>query len=204
MRGVLTAVAAVLALLATAAGASGKAGHHARPLGVVPHVRGPAGANVRAAASSAPAFLTFDANYAFVINRYFQDVAAASGSTSNVYSVATQYYDSSGPVQYASSVGGSYVDHDPLPASGCSDGVDPSCLTDAQLQAEIQNVLTAKGWHGSLTNEFFLMTPVGVGSCSDATGSECSTNVFCAYHSDFTDSANEPVIYANEPYEATI
>jgi hypothetical protein len=206
MRGVLTGVAAALALLGTAAGASGNAGHHAHALGVVPHVRGPAGANAGAAASSAPGFLTFDANYASLINRYFQDVAAASAShsTADVYSVATQYYDNSGPVQYQSTFGGSYVDHDPLPASGCSDGVDPACLTDAQLQVEIQNVLTAKGWHGSLTNEFFLMTPVGVGSCGDATGSECSTNVFCAYHSDFTDLANEPVIYANEPYEATI
>ena len=112
----------------------------------------------------------------------------ASGSTSNVYSVATQYTDSSGPVQYLSTVGGSYVDHDPLPANGCSDGVDQACLTDLQLQTEIQNVLTAKGWHGSPTNEFFLMTPSASAPAAIRSGSECSTDVFCAYHSDFTDS----------------
>ena len=204
MRGVLTTVAAALALLVTAAGASGNASHGLRPLGLVPHVRGQVSAHAVAAAAPTPGFLTFDTSYELLINRYFQDVAAASGSTSNVYSVATQYFDNTGPVQYLSTVGGSYVDHDPLPANGCSDGVDPACLTDLQLQTEIQNVLTAKGWHGSPTNVFFLMTPVGVGSCGDASGSECSTNVFCAYHSDFTDLASERVIYANEPYEGTI
>jgi hypothetical protein len=206
MRGVLTAVAAALALLVTAAGASGNASHALRPLGLVPHVRGPVNAHAVAAAAPAPSFLTFDSPYESLINQYFADVAAASAShsTADVYSVATQYTDSSGPVQYQSTVGGSYVDHDPLPANGCSDGVDPACLTDLQLQAEIQNVLTAEGWHGSLANEFFLMTPVGVGSCGDASGSECSTDVFCAYHSDFTDSAGEPVIYANEPYEGAL
>ncbi len=204
MRGVLTTVAAALALLVTAAGASGSASHGLRPLGLVPHVRGPVTAHALAAAAPTPSFLTFDTSYESLINQYFEDVHQASGSTSNVYSVATQYTDSSGPVQYLSTVGGSYVDHDPLPANGCSDGVDQACLTDLQLQTEIQNVLTTNGWHGSPTNEFFLMTPVGVGSCGDPSGSECSTDVFCAYHSDFTDLANERVIYANEPYEGAL
>ena len=78
------------------------------------------------------------------------------------------------------------------------------CLTDGQLQVEIQRVLTLKGWHGTTSNVFFLMTPSGVGSCADSTGSECTTNVFCAYHSAFVDSNGEAVIYANEPYTATI
>ena len=206
MRGVLTAVAAALALLLSAAAASGNPSHGFRPSGLVPHVHGPAIAQAPAAAGPAPSYLTFDAPYESLINRYFADVeaASASGSTSDVYSIATQYSDGSGPIQYQSNFAGAYVDHDPLPASGCSDGTDPVCLTDVQLQSEIQNVLTAKGWHGSLTNEFFLMTPVGVGSCADATGGECSTNVFCAYHNAFTDSAGEPVIYANEPYEGQL
>jgi hypothetical protein len=63
-------------------------------------------------------------------------------------------------------------------------------------------VLTAKGWHGGLDHIFFLMTPNGVGSCESAAGS-CSTDTFCAYHSDFVNSNNEDVIYANEPYEGT-
>ncbi len=175
-------------------------------LGVVPHTGQLAPAPhalSRAIRAAGPTTLTFDASYENVINQYFTDVAAASGRTDNVYSVATQYYDNPGSVhiQYQSTFGGSYIDHDPLPASGCTDGLDPYCLTDQQLEDEIQTVLTAKGWQGGLDHVFFLMTPNGVGSCFDALTNQCSTNAFCAYHSAFTDSNSEDVIYANEPYE---
>jgi hypothetical protein len=155
----------------------------------------------RAVRAAGPATLTFDASYETLINRYFTDVAHDSGGA-NVYSAATQYYDDPGSVhlQYQSTVGGSYVDNDPLPKNGCNDGVDAYCLTDAQIEAEIQAVLTAKGWHGGLNHMFFLMTPNGVGSCADVLANECSSNFFCAYHSYFTNPANEDVIYANEPY----
>jgi len=201
----LTKLLALATLVLGAAAASGNAAGPAHPhlLGVVPH-HARTHALPRSSALAAPSFLTFDGPYASFINQYFADVAHDSGGTQNVYSIAEQYFDGSGAVQYQSTFAGSYVDHDPLPANGCDDGADPVCLTDFQLQSEIQNVLTTKGWHGSPTNEFFLMTPVGVGSCGDASGAECSSNVFCAYHNSFTDLAGEPVIYANEPYEATI
>jgi hypothetical protein len=149
-----------------------------------------------------PSGFSVDASYEGLVNRYLGDVAAASGSLSNVYSVATQYYDDAASIHYQSSFAGSYVDPDPFPASGCSAAA--VCLTDDQLQAEIQTVLTREGWHGSTTNMFFLLTPSGVASCTDASGSVCSTNVFCAYHSGFTDSSDEPVLYANEPYDGSI
>jgi hypothetical protein len=194
MKRALVTLAAMLALLATASGASGKATLHLQPAGLVPRLQPPS----KAAGYAAPATLTFDASYESLINRYFTDVEAASSPTAtNVYSIDTQY---SG-IAYASTVGGSYVDHDPLPANGCDDGTDPYCLTDQQLQDEIQNVLTAKGWHGSLTNMFFLLTPVGVGSCIDGFSGVCSSNYFCAYHNAFVDTNSEDVIYANEPYE---
>jgi hypothetical protein len=198
-------VLAALVLAATASSGSAAGPGRSHLLGVVPH-GGTVHALTKQKALTSPSFLTFDPSYQSLLNRYFADVAHDSGGVANVYSVATQYYDDPGQVhiQYQSPVGGSYVDHDPLPASGCDDGVDAVCLTDFQLEDEIQNVMTAKGWHGGLTNIFFLMTPVGVGSCGDATGSECSTDVFCAYHNAFTNAANEPVIYANEPYEGTI
>jgi hypothetical protein len=200
----------VLVLAALVFGVSASGGAAATPahgpiLGVVPHagVTQALGAP-NALSTSGPlagaSFLTFDANYVSLINQYFTDVAHDSGGSSNVYSAATQY---SG-IQYQSTFGGSYVDHGPLPANGCNDGVDSVCLTDAQLQSEIQNVLTSHGWHGSETAMFILMTPDGVGSCFDSGSTQCTTNVFCAYHSDFVDSNNEPVIYANEPYDATI
>lgn len=201
-----TLLLAGLVLGVTASSVTAASPARAPMLGVVRHTSQPARAARTLATSKAllsRSFLTFDSSYERLINRYFADVAHDSGGASNVYSVATQYTNGGG-IQYQSTVGGSYIDHDPLPTSGCNDGQDAVCLSDTQLQAEIQRVLTLNGWHGSTSNVFFLMTPDGVGSCFDSHGTECSTNSFCAYHSDFTDSNAEPVLYANEPYQATI
>src|ERR1700746_2378714 len=179
MTGALVIGAAALALLGTASAASGNAARQFRPTGLVPHLARAGEAKhalSKASPFAAPSFLTFAANYERVINQYFTDVAHDSTGTANVYSVATQYNDGTGFVQNQSTFGGSYVDHDPLPGNGCDDGLDSVCLTDPQLQAEIQNVLTAKGWHGSTTAMFVLMTPNGVGSCFDGTSQECTTN----------------------------
>jgi len=201
---VLLLAAVALAVTASSGAAAGRP--HGQISGVVPHNSGqllltPHLLSRAAIRTAGPTTLTFDAKYQNVLNQYFADVAHDSGGANNVYSVATQYTDGSGAVQYQSTVGGSYVTHDPLPASGCDDGLDPYCLTDQQLETEILKVLTAKGWHGGLDHIFFLMTPNGVGSCFDSSGIECSTNAFCAYHSYFTNSSSERVIYANEPYE---
>jgi hypothetical protein len=208
-------VLAVLALVVTAATGADASSGRARLLGVVPHVGGTvqgARALPKVLGAATPATLTFDSSYVSLIDRYFMDVAHDSGGTQNVYSVGTQYYDTvSGPmqhVQYQSTFGGAYVDHDPLPPSGCDDANngrhDPYCLTDQQLQDEIQHVLTAKGWQGGLSHVFFLMTPEGVGSCGDAVENQCSTNFFCAYHSAFGPSISQAIIYANEPYEGRV
>src|SRR5205085_1201630 len=77
-------------------------------------------------------------NYESAINRYFKDVASAKGSDTNVYSVDTQYYDTTGPIAYQSTFGGWVVDHGPFPpynpSSSCKDGKNPVCLTDQQLR----------------------------------------------------------------------
>jgi len=207
MRSTTILALAALALAVTVSAGAAAGPVHGRIHGIVPHAKQPILAAPRLAnaigsvGTASPTVLTFDAAYQTVINRYFTDVQADSLGVNNVYAVGTQYYDNPGAVhiQYQSTFGGSYVAHDPLPANGCSDGVDAYCLTDAQLQTEIQKTLTAKGWHGGLTHMFFLMTPDGVGSCFDGFSGECSTNAFCAYHSFFVDSSNEDVIYANEP-----
>jgi len=201
----LLALAALL-LAVTASSGSAASPSRGRILGVVPHSSPSAVApqqfsrskTIRAAG---PTTLTFDPSYQTFINQYFTDVALDSGGNNNVYSVATQYFDNPGAVhiQYESAFGGSYVDNDPLPANGCADGVDAYCITDQQIENEIQTVMTAKGWHGGLDHAFFLMTPNGVGSCFDGSGTECTTNAFCAYHNYFAAGA-EDVIYANEPY----
>ena len=145
------------------------------------------------------------ASYQTLIDKYFTDVAAASGSTDNVYSTDTQYYDATDAIAYQSAFAGSYTDTAttfPSP-NNCDDAVDAVCLTDSDIEAEIQHVLSVEDWHGSTTTMFFVMTPDGVGSCFDSSSTECTTNVYCAYHSGFFDSNDEPVIYGNEPYDAT-
>lgn len=131
--------------------------------------------------------------YNTLIDRYFGDVAAASGSTSNVYYTATQY---SG-IQYKSTFGGSGPDTDPLPASGCSYSGASVCLTDAQIQQEISNYVTSHGLPRGPLNEYFLFTAPGVGSCLSSTS--CAFSQYCAYHSSFGSGSSE-IIYANQPY----
>jgi hypothetical protein len=151
-----------------------------------------------------PSGYQFSAYYESLIDTYLQDVAAASGSTSNVNSAATQYFDTSGPVAYSSTFGGGWEDWDTFPASGCNDGVDAVCLTQAQMQAEIQRVINTEGWPDGGASLFLLMTPEGVGSCSDGSDQWCVGSSYCAYHTYFTGGNSQPVIWANEPYDALV
>jgi hypothetical protein len=158
------------------------------------------------------------ASYLSGLSTFFQDLAHDSGTTANSDSVSTQYNDSSGHWaggpnygQYSASYGGVLTDTDPYPASGCpgapQNGV---CLTDAQLQTELQSFLSQQGEPaGSMTHEYFLVTPPGVASCigRDAQGVwQCSGNavssasvhdVFCAYHGMTATTGH--YIYANVP-----
>ena len=143
---------------------------------------------------------TADPTYQSVINTYFGDVAKASGATSNVYYSDTQYYDSTGSINYSSTFGGPIVDTNPFPASGCRDRYTSICLTDGQLQTEIQNVISANHLTANLSTEFFMLTPKGVGSCA---GSSCAFSYYCAYHS-WIGTGSNAVLYANLPYAMTV
>ena len=143
----------------------------------------------------APSGYSFNTGYTSTIDQYFGDVAHDSGMSTNVYAVAVQY---SG-IQYNSTFGGSVADTNPYPASGCPiyEGDISKCLTDAQLIAEIDNQINAHGWTRNGTNQFFVFTPSGVGSCFDSQGSQgCAYTDYCAYHG-LTGSG---AIYANQPY----
>src|SRR5205814_9811208 len=84
------------------------------------------------------------------------------------------------------------------PTSGCPQGL--ICLTDAQLQNEIKNVVNAQGWpKGDGTSMYFLFTPQDVNSCFDSSSSQCSYTYYCAYHGAFTPTGGQ-LIYANQPY----
>jgi hypothetical protein len=145
----------------------------------------------------AGASLTFDSGYQTLIDTYFTDVSADSGKTSNVYDSDTQYYDSvNGNITYKSTHVTSVLDTDAYPPNGCTDKATSICLSDAQLQTELQRVMSANGWSGGESNLFFIFTPKGVGSC---VGGSCAYTQYCAYHS-WIGSGSSAILYANQPY----
>jgi IPT/TIG domain len=144
----------------------------------------------------------YPAEYESGLDLFFEDLAHDSGGDQNVDSVATQYGDSAGEVaNYSSHFGGALLDTDAYPASGCT--AAPKCFTDAQLQAELTSYVIAHGLPHDLTHEYFMLTPPGVESCFEATGSICSAGstspVYCAYHSSISLTGG-PLIYADDPF----
>ncbi|MBV9592488.1 MAG: hypothetical protein JO147_01630, partial [Actinobacteria bacterium] len=145
----------------------------------------------------------FQTGYAAGVNTFLGDVAADTGKATNSYSVAAQYNDATGATAaYNSHFGASYTDTDALPTNGCTEGT--FCLTDAQLQSELDTFLASKGATRDLTHEYFLLTPPDVVTCFDATGTQCSGNAitpaaqaFCAYHS--ASATTTSFLYANIP-----
>jgi len=164
----------------------------------------------------APAGYVYTTNYKAIINGYIADVAAASQTNTNVFSVSTQYYEqlsSSSPVQhieYVVKAGGEVDDPTPFPAQnlspGCvADSGFTDCVTDGALTAELQARLGALALPIDDSHLYMVFFPQGVETCSGpgkagpgTAGTACSTNVYCAYHS--TKFGLNPLIYANEPF----
>ena len=151
--------------------------------------------------------LAYEPGYQSLVETFLTDVAADSHKTTNVYSLSGQYTDGSGRAAYDSTYGGSVTATDPLPANGCTEPgmTGPGwmvCLTDAQLETEIEHVIAQNNLPTAAHDIYFLVTPNGLGSCTDAGSSSCalggSVNGYCGYHSE-TDSG---VLYAIIPYNA--
>jgi hypothetical protein len=144
----------------------------------------------------------FNSGYQGVITKYFQDVAAASGTSGNVYASDTQYYQTIGGTKYISyseSFGGSWQDATLPATSGCNNtaGGTAKCLTDAQIQQEVTKAYTANPtWAKGNNAEVFVFLGGGLSTCS---GSSCFVSQFCAYHSHYSLNGST-VLYANMPY----
>ena len=149
-----------------------------------------------------------------LLTRYFTDVAADSGTDANIYGVARQYFDDSGIADYRQSfsAGQAITDTTVYPRNGCST-TSPTygtCLTDAQLQAEVQHEITALHLptDGAASSEslpatapiYFVVLPTDVNVCASWGCASSSSNGFCAYHSWFNDTSNRySVLYATIP-----
>ena len=160
-----------------------------------------------------PSGLTpYGTEYVNGIEQYFTDLAHDSGGNQNVDSIAAQYNDLTGAfARYAVTFGGAILDTDPYPASQCP-AVSPvtNCLTDAQIQHEIEAVVAAHHLKTDLSHEYFLVTPPHVESCFNSTAGAnppyggCSAGqpaplaVYCAYHGQTT--VSPMLLYSNDPY----
>lgn len=141
------------------------------------------------------------AAYISLNNRALADYGQHSLGENN-----TQYYQTL-PTKWVGNsahFAGYDVDTNPYPASGCTDNgtayTATNCITDAQMQAEIQNVIAAKGWPATgINNIYFLYTSSGELSCFDSSSTGCAYTAYCAYHT-AVGSAAAPLIYAIEPF----
>lgn len=160
-------------------------------------------------------------SYTDLITQYIDDVAAASGSTSNVFAVATEYFGSDGQNVYNIQAGAPVTATNPLPKSGCkvnhedtsgiyADGSGyNACITDAQLQAEADSVIAARKLPINLDHIYVVYLPKAVETCfnsgvtvNNQKGAQgCSVNhqpsaQFCAYHG----QGGNGLEYANMPF----
>jgi PKD domain-containing protein len=151
--------------------------------------------------------LTFEPGYESLIETFLRNVAADSRSGGSVYGLTGQYTDAQGPAAYVSSYGGAVVARDPLPPNGCTEpSTGPGwsvCLTDEQLQREIEHVMRTDDLPTGPTDVYFLVTPNGLGDCEDSSSTACAlggdATGYCAYHSQTDDGL---VLYAVIPYNA--
>ena len=157
---------------------------------------------------SSPSGFYYPPTYASTLSGWLADAAAANYTAGNVFSVAQQYYDLTGPggtrsfVPYALSAAPARLDTDPLPASSCSDSVPgsgklPYCLTDAQVRVELEHVIAAGNLPQNDNTSYVLFTPTGVGNCISS--SSCAYGNYCGYHSFFQGPAGT-VIYSEMPW----
>jgi PKD domain-containing protein len=155
--------------------------------------------------------------FVFGIARYFNDLAHDSGGHQNVDSIAPQYNDLTGArTNYDVRFGGVLVDTDPYPPAQCPvggtgvTGTVTDCLTDPQIQQEVESFVTRQHLPTDLSHEYYVLTPPHVESCfsgNEATGFDgCSAGesqdlAYCAYHQNT--ATPTMVIYANMPFDAT-
>jgi hypothetical protein len=178
---------------------------------------------------SGTSFEPLPAGYLSEVETYVKDVAAASGTLGNVFSVDTLYGASGLAGEYHSEFGGAFKDKDPYPARDLATCPLPSaeapalppenqpCISDAegpskennfQLIAETAKFIEANpALATELEGLYVMLVPHGVNSCAGFEGAvaACNTNFYCAYHSafGFTRSGKEHIaVYANMPYDA--
>ena len=155
---------------------------------------------------------TYGPGYVSGLKQWFKDLAHDSGGHQNTDSVSAQYQDLTGAfARYATTFGGAVLDTQPYPTSQCPvNSPVTECLTDLQIQQELERFVAAHHFKADLSHEYFLLTPPHVESCFSNDPSQsfggCSAGIvpstglaaFCAYHGQTT--LSPMLIYAQDPY----
>ncbi len=205
MKTLLAGLFVVGALLIGIAPSGVGASNGFHPSGIVYHSGTPAiRSHTAVARNTAGTFncgtITCDA-FATGVNGYVQDVAADTGGSNNVYSVASQYSDNTGAIAYNETFGGTYTDTSAFPSNACPASVGGVCIDESQLVSEIQKDMTKNTWTASGTKMYVILLPAGVDTCFDGDPSACASNAFCAYHDSLGSGGS--LIFAVEPFNAS-
>ena len=162
-----------------------------------------------------------------LLERYLTDVAADSGKSSNVFGVLRQYYDRTGFADYRQTFDPArqvIFDTQPYPPqapAGCPNvsATYPTCISDAQLQSEVQRLITAEhlptagsfkaassGGSGpprlsANAPIYFVILPANVAFCYGITipgviAPNCTYSNIGGYHEVFDDAQGQAVLYA--------
>jgi hypothetical protein len=173
-----------------------------------------------------PAGHPMDASYKSLITRYLGDVAKASGTDGNVFSISTEYSGTDGKILYQIKLGTPINDTNPLPTdlttTACTvETVDTAniyadnsgydaCIADQGVIDEASNVVAALHLARDERHIYVVYLPKHVESCfspgsSADPSNACTINyqpsaAYCAYHSFVPTPAGKNLIYANMPF----
>lgn len=147
----------------------------------------------------------FPAGYESIIDRYVANVAAASGSTDNVYSIDSEYYEKVDGrrtfATYSIHAGTPIVDTNPFPGNGCTPASGyTACITDNQLRTELTRLTGSRKLPTDLTHFYPVFFPPKV-ELMDRDGTT-SAGDFCGYHRSFG-SGTKQTVYSNEPFNSS-
>jgi hypothetical protein len=141
--------------------------------------------------------------YESLIKQFLVDVAHDSARPQNVFSTLAQYDDAHGPgsssIAYNPAIDS--VDlaapYPPRRRQCASPAGVPTCVTDLQLQQQIERVIGPGDAGGrGLHDIWFVFLPPDVDTCYQP--GQCASTVFAGYHSEF-DLGHGPTVYVAVP-----
>ena len=145
----------------------------------------------------------FPAGYESIIDGFVANVAAASGSSNNVFSIATEYSEGTkASISYRIHAGTPIVDTDAFPGNGCTPAHGyPVCITDSQLRTELTRVTSSHRLTTDLAHFYPVFFPPGV-ETKDNIDNTTSVGDYCGYHRAFGSGSKETV-YGDLAYEGS-